>query len=79
VYGHKLHFSIHRKGRKEDNTLVAANFIEYFLCDLCAFAVNKNSVIDRSKYISPLMCQQGNEGCQIINLLFNGLHFLDDC
>ncbi len=35
--GHKLHFSIHRKGRKEDN-----NFIEYFLCDLCAFAVNKN-------------------------------------
>jgi len=24
-----------RKGRKEDNALVAANFIEYFLCDLC--------------------------------------------
>jgi hypothetical protein len=31
-----------RKGRKEDNPLVAANFIEYFLCVLCAFAVNKN-------------------------------------
>jgi hypothetical protein len=28
-----------RKGRKEDN-----NFIEYFLCDLCAFAVSKRLV-----------------------------------
>jgi len=48
VRGHKLHFLIHRK---EDNALVAANSIEYFLCDLCAFAVNKNLVIDCSKYI----------------------------
>ncbi len=29
---------------------MVANFIEYFLCALFAFAVDKNSVIDRSKY-----------------------------
>ena len=47
--GHNLHFSIHRKDakkRKEDNALVAANSIEYFRCILCAFAVNKNSVLN---------------------------------
>jgi hypothetical protein len=37
--------------RKKDNALVAANSIEYFLCDLCAFAVNKNLVIARSKFL----------------------------
>ena len=47
-----------RKGRKEDNALVTANFIEYFLCALCAFAVNKNSVIDRSKYNLPHLIYQ---------------------
>ena len=43
IFAFKIEFTrCHRKGRKEDNALVAANFIEYFLCDLCAFAVNKN-------------------------------------
>jgi hypothetical protein len=40
VRGHQLHFSIHRKEAKKQRR-------QYFLC---VFAVNKNSVIDRSKY-----------------------------
>ena len=50
-----LRFSIHCKGRKEDN-----NSIEYFLCDLCAFAVNKNPDIylNGGEYINPPLIQR---------------------
>jgi hypothetical protein len=41
-----------RKGRKEDNALVAVSLLNLFFA---IFAVNKNSVIDSSKYICLLI------------------------